>query len=423
MGLRAARSFALRSLAHMLPSSSSSSALSPARERQVLLVLMLMGFTNIVDFMIMMPLAPLLTREFGITTAQFGFLVSAYAFAASIASLIMASIADRFDRKHVLLLSYGGLIVGTLGCALAPTYATLVIARIVAGAFGGIQSAIALSIVGDLVPDERRGRAMALVMMSFSLAAVLGVPLSIYVASLGGWHVPFFALSALCSVLFIVAYRLIPVMRRHLIAGAKPISLIQGYAELLRVPNHWWAFLTSALIILSGMMVIPFIAPTRVTNEGLSESQLAYFYLIGGAVTIVTRPYFGRLTDRYYRPHVFYWTALLSIIPILLVTHRLGVSLLWQNMVAALFFIFVSGRFIPFTAMNAAASAPQLRGRMMSFSSAVQNFSTGIAASIGGAMLTTSPSGAILGYEAVGYLSCLLTLMAVAAAYRIRAVS
>jgi predicted MFS family arabinose efflux permease len=407
----------------MLPSIAPAVPLSSARERQILVVLMLMGFTNIVDFMIMMPLAPQLTREFGITTAQFGMLVSAYAFAAAIASLIMASIADRFDRKHVLLLSYGGLIVGTLGCALAPTYAVLLIARIVAGAFGGIQSAIALSIVGDLIPDERRGRAMSLVMLSFSFAAVVGVPLSIYVAAQGGWHVPFFALSALCSILFIVAYRLIPSMRRHLIAGAKPVGLIRGYVELLSVPNHWWAFLTSTLVIMSGMMVIPFIAPTRISNEAMSESQLAYFYLIGGAVTIVTRPWVGRLSDQYYRPAVFYWMVIFSIIPIVLVTHRLGASLAWQLGVAALFFIFVSGRFIPLTAMNAAASTPQLRGRMMSFSSAVQNFSTGIAAVIGGAMLSTSPTGVIVGYEAVGYLSCLLAMAAIASAYKIRAVS
>lgn len=407
----------------MSPSIAPAAPLSPARERQILVVLMLMGFTNIVDFMIMMPLAPQLTREFGITTAQFGMLVSAYAFAAAIASLVMASIADRYDRKRVLLLSYGGLIVGTLACALAPSYSVLLIARVVAGAFGGIQTAIALSIVGDLIPDERRGRAMSLVMLSFSFAAVVGVPLSIYVAAHGGWHLPFFALSALCALLFLVAYRLIPSMRRHLVEGAKPVGLIQGYTQLLSVPNHWWAFLTSALVILSGMMVIPFIAPTRVSNEAMSEAQLAYFYLIGGAVTIVTRPWIGRLTDQYHRPAVFYWLVIFSIAPIVLVTHRLGLGLGWQLGIAALFFIFVSGRFIPLTAMNAAASTPQLRGRMMSFSSAVQNFSTGIAAVIGGAMLSRSPTGVIVGYEAVGYLSCLLAMAAIASAYKIRAVS
>jgi predicted MFS family arabinose efflux permease len=401
-------------------------AISPARERQILYVLMLMSFTNVVDFMIMMPLAPQLTREFSITTAQFGLLVSAYAFAAATASLLMASIADRFDRKHVLLFVYAGLIIGTLGCALAPSYPILLLARVVAGAFGGVQGAMAMAIVGDLVPDERRGRAMALVMLSFSFAAVIGVPLSIYVAAHGGWHVPFFALAAICTLLYFVAHRLIPSMRGHMqpgTPGIKRANMIEGYLELLRVPNHWWAFATTALIIMSGMMVIPYIAPTRVANEGITEAQLAYFYLIGGAVTIVSRPMVGNMTDKYSRPAVFYWLVLLSIIPIVLITHRLGLGLAWQNVIAALFFIFVSGRFIPLTAMNAAASAPQLRGRMMSFNAAVQNLFTGLAAFVGGAMLTTTPDGQVVGYEAVGYLSCLFAMLSIACAYKVRNVS
>ena len=92
--------------------------LDPRRERQILIVLTLMSFTNILDFMIMMPLASHLIRDFGISTAEFGLLVSAYAFAAATSSLLMASIADRFDRKRALLVVYVGLIVGTLGCAL-----------------------------------------------------------------------------------------------------------------------------------------------------------------------------------------------------------------------------------------------------------------------------------------------------------------
>jgi predicted MFS family arabinose efflux permease len=397
--------------------------LSPARERQILIVLMLMGFTNIVDFMIMMPLAPQLTHEFGITTAQFGLLVSAYAFAAATASLLMASIADRFDRKRVLQFVYVGLIVGTLGCALAPSYEVLLLARVVAGAFGGVQGAIALAIVGDLVPDERRGRAMALVMLSFSFAAVVGVPLSIYVAAHGGWHIPFFALAGLCGVLYFVAQRLIPSMTGHMKPNAPRVSLFDGYMQLLSVPNHWWAFAMSALIIMSGMMVIPYIAPTRVANEGLSEAQLAYFYLVGGAVTIVTRPLFGSMSDKYPRAAVYYWLVVLSIIPIVLVTHRMGLGLMWQIVVSALFFIFVSGRFIPLTAMNAAASAPQLRGRMMSFNAAVQNLFTGLAALVGGAMLTTMPDGSVQGYETVGYLSCLLAMLSIVCAYKVRGVS
>ncbi len=396
--------------------------LTPQRERQVLIVLTLMSFTNIMDFMIMMPLASHLIRDFGISTAQFGLLVSAYAFAAAVSSLLMASIADRFDRKSALLFVYAGLIVGTLGCALAPTYAALLVARTIAGLFGGVQGSIAFSIVGDLVPDERRGRAMGLVMLSFSLSAVVGVPLSIYIASHGGWHIPFYALSVACGVLFFVAMRMVPSMRGHMRTGG-PISLWQGYAELFRVPNHWWAFATSALLTLSGMLVIPYIAPTRVANEGMSELQLAYFYLIGGAVTLFTRPLFGSMSDRYPRAVVYYWLVLLSIVPMILVTHTLGVSLPLQLAVSALFFIFVSGRFVPSTALITSATTPQLRGRLMSFNSAVQNLFTGIAAAIGGLMLTRSGDGMMLGYEAVGYLSCLFAMASLWTAFKVRAVS
>lgn len=396
--------------------------LTPKRERQVLIVLTLMSFTNVLDFMIMMPLASHLIRDFGISTAQFGLLVSAYAFAAAVSSLLMASIADRFDRKHALLFVYAGLIVGTLGCALAPSYAALLVARTVAGLFGGVQGSIAFSIVGDLIPDERRGRAMGLVMLSFSLSAVLGVPLSIYVAGHGGWHIPFFALAVACSLLMVVALRLVPSMRGHIRLGG-PISLWQGYAELFRVPNHWWAIATSALLTLSGMMVIPYIAPSRVTNEGMTELQLAYFYLIGGAVTLFTRPLFGSLSDRYPRAVVYYWLVLLSIVPMVLITHTLGVSLPFQLVVSALFFIFVSGRFVPSTALITAATTPYLRGRLMSFNSAIQNLFTGIAAAVGGIMLTRAGSGQMIGYEAVGYLSCLFAMASLWTAFKVRQVS
>jgi predicted MFS family arabinose efflux permease len=396
--------------------------LDPRRERQMLIVLMLMGFTNVLDFMIMMPLSPHLMREFGISTAQFGLLVSAYAFAAAISSLLMASIADRFDRKRSLLFVYAGLIVGTLGCALAPNFATLLIARIVAGMFGGVQGSIAFSIVGDLVPDARRGRAMSTLMLSFSLSAVVGVPLSIYIAAHGGWHVPFLALAVVCTALLLVALKLVPSVRGHIKAGV-PTGLWQSYAELLRVPNHWWAVATSALLMLSGMMVIPYIAPSRIANEGMTEVQLAYFYLVGGSVTLFTRPLFGSMSDRYPRAKVYYWLVLLSIAPIVLITHFLGVNLFWQMMVSVLFFIFVSGRFVPSAALVTASTTPQLRGRLMSFNSAVQNLFTGLAALIGGAMLSKSSSGFILGYEAVGYLSCLVAMASVWTAFRIRAVS
>ncbi len=394
----------------------------PKRERQILIVLTMMGFTNVLDFMIMMPLAPHLIKAFAISPSQFGSLVSAYALAAGCASLLMASLADRFDRKHALLLVYAGLIVATYACAIAPNFVALLLARTVAGAFGGVQGSVALAIIGDLVPDMRRGRAMGLFMLSFSLASVIGVPLSIYVAGLNGWHAPFFALSALSAVLFAVALRLIPSMRAHISAG-ESTGFVQGYVELFREPNHWWAFATSALLTLSGMLMIPYVAVSRVANEGMTEAQLSYFYLVGGAVTLVTRPVFGNMSDRYSRSKLYYWLVLASIAPIILITQTLQVSMSLQLLASALFFIFVSGRFVPATALITSAALPQLRGRLMSFNSAVQNFGTGLAAMMGGLMLTQSVDGKMLGYEAVGFLAGIFGIASVFTAFKVRAIS
>ncbi len=392
------------------------------RERRFLLLLATMNFTNIVDFMVMMPLSAYLMRDFGITTAQFGMLVSAYALSAAVSSLAMTSIADRFDRKTALLACYAGLIVGTIGCAIAPSYVLLLLARVVAGFFGGVLGSIIMAMVGDAIPDQRRGSAMSIVMLAFSFSAVIGVPLSLYVAGHSSWRVPFAALSVVCIVLFFVAQRWLPAMRDHISNGA-PVGLIRSYIEVLTDRNHLWAMTMTALITLSGMLVIPYIAPTRIANAGLTESQLALFYIVGGFMTIFTRPLFGGMTDKYHRPAVFYWLVMLSAVPLLLVTHNVGSGLAIQIAISVVFFIFVSGRFIPTTAMVTASTTPQMRGRLMSLNSAVQNLFLGVAAFVGGAMLTTRADGTIAGYEAVGYLAVLCGLASIWAGYKVKRIS
>ena len=146
------------------------------KEKILLLLLASINFTHIVDFMIMMPLGPQLMRIMHINPQQFSLLVAAYTFSAGIMSLIAAFFVDRFNRKHVVLTSYTGFIIGTFACAWAPDYHFLLIARIVAGMFGGVTAAQILAIIGDTFPYEKRGSAMGFIMGSFSIASVIGVP-------------------------------------------------------------------------------------------------------------------------------------------------------------------------------------------------------------------------------------------------------
>lgn len=393
------------------------------REMLLLLALMLVMFTTIVDFMIMMPLASYLMADLRISASQFGLLVSSYSLAAGVSALLASSQADRFDRRHALLFCYAGLTIATLLCALAGSFASLLAARVVAGVFGGVLGSISLAIVGDVIPLERRGRAMSWVMLGFSLSAVAGVPLGLWLAAHHGWRLPFHVLAAACAVLWLVMTRAVPPVRAHLAMAHAQAGWLQNYRELLTERNHWWAVGLTALLMVSGFSVIPFIAPTMVANVGLAPEQLMYIYLAGGAATIFSRPLIGRLTDRYTPRRVVGWLIVCSFVPIVLVTQTLQVGLAGQLAISVLFFVFVSGRFIPATTQITAATLPAMRGRLMAFNSAVQNFASGIASLLAGLVLTQDANGVWHHYGWIGLASCLAGLLAIRVAGKIRTVS
>src|SRR6266478_9103189 len=185
-------------------------------ERLSLFVLAAIQFTSVLDFLIILPLGPQYMRVFHIGTAQFGWIVSAYAISAGISGIAAGFFLDRFDRKRALLGLYLGFTVGTLFCALAPTYHLLVAARAVAGAFGGVVGALILAIVGDVIPEQRRGAAMGLVMSSFSVASIVGVPIGLLLASHINWHVPFCVLAGLSLVILGATAQVMPSLRGHL---------------------------------------------------------------------------------------------------------------------------------------------------------------------------------------------------------------
>ena len=104
---------------------------------------------------------------------------------------------DRFGRKAALLTLYSGFLVGTFLCGWVGTYRTLLAARVLTGAFGGILGGMALAIVGDVFPDHKRGRATGILMSAFALASVVGVPVGIYLGNRFDWHAPFLVLAVL----------------------------------------------------------------------------------------------------------------------------------------------------------------------------------------------------------------------------------
>ncbi len=393
-----------------------------SKERIILYLLAAAQFTHIVDFMIVMPLGPQLMRLFEINPQQFGMIVSSYTISAGIVGFFGAFLIDKFDRKKALLVVYIGLTLGTLACATANDYYFLIITRCLTGAFGGIQSALVLSIIGDVFPESRRGSATGIVMASFSLAAVLGVPLGLFLATQFTWHTPFYMLGGLGIIISILILLLIPNMKQHIEIGSPKPNPLSILTNIWQDKNQLRAPITMFFLIIGQFSVIPFISPYYVSNVGITEIQLTLVYLLGGGATMFTAPIIGRLSDKYGKPTAFTIIGLLSTAPLLLTTHLGSVHIIIALIVSTSFFILISGRMIPFMAMITSVVKPNQRGGFMSINFSVQQLSAGLASLVSGVIITEANTGELLNYNYVGYLAIATSLIAIFLGRKIKSI-
>ncbi|WP_300553064.1 MFS transporter [Limnohabitans sp. Rim8] len=389
--------------------------LTPRRERWLLLTLAGIQFTHILDFMIMMPLGPQFTALFGISNAQFGLLVSAYTLSAGLSGLMAATYIDRFSRKQLLLTMYTLFGLATLACGLAPDYFWLMVARIAAGLFGGVLSALAQTIVGDVIPFERRGRAMSVVMTSFSVSTVAGVPLGLFLAAHFNWHAPFFGIAFLVGLLALGAWQTLPRLDAHL-HHPERVNVWRGIGQVLAEPNHLKAFGVTGLMMFAGFTVIPYITIYLQSNAGMKNDEVPWIYLCGGLTTLLTARYFGRLTDRVGKVKVFQRLAVAVAFPLMATTLSEGLPLWGLLLISTWLFTMMSGRMIPGMAMISSSVEPRLRGTFMTLNSAVQSAAMGSAALVGGLIIGRDAQGHLTLYWVAGLLgvvaSCLSAWLA-----------
>jgi predicted MFS family arabinose efflux permease len=374
----------------------------PLSEWFLLLMLAALQFTVAVDFVIMMPLGPQLMRIFDINTPAFNLAVAAYAGAAGLSGICAALFLDRFDRKMALLTIYGGFTIGTLFCGLAPTYGTLVLARALAGTFGGIVGGISLAIVGDLVPEARRASAMGTVMSAFSVAQVAGIPLGLYLADTLSWHVPFVGLAGLSALVWVCALIQLPRVRAHL-ALSRSETAFHRFAAILFNGDHLRALALMAVITIGGFMIIPDLANYLVNNVGLSATELRWVYLVGGFATLFTMNGIGRLADRFGRMRLFGIMMVCSMVAALLITHLPVVPAAVAVAVSTLFMICMTGRFVPAITMITSSVTPAHRGGFMSINSSVAQFSSALAAAGAGLIIRDGANHQLVGFGLVGW--------------------
>jgi len=392
------------------------------QEKAILWTLAAINFTHIVDFMILMPLGPQLMRIFEISPREFGLLVSSYTFSAGISSFLGAFFLDKYDRRTITLWVFTGFLLATLACAFSPNYPILLTSRIIAGLFGGLTSALILAIIGDVIPDSRRGRAMGLVMAAFSVASVFGVPFGLFIASISNWHAPFFFLAAISLVILWMIYNYLPSITAHKENGHTKPSPVQVIKRVTSNPNQMKAITLTIMMMLGQFMIIPFISPYMVTNVGFSDMELTYIYMAGGLFTIFTSPWVGKMTDLHGKVKIFVIFMSLNLIPIGVITHLGQAPIPYVLLITTLFFVTSNGRMVPAMALITGTAKSENRGSFLSFNSAVQQLSAGLASFVAGLILAEGMNGELINYNFVGYIAIFLSVLCIPLAGRIKIV-
>jgi predicted MFS family arabinose efflux permease len=391
-------------------------------ERKILFLLGAVQFINVVDFMMVLPLGPDFASALGISTAQLGLVAGSYTLAAGAAGLIGSLFLDRFDRRKALFFVMMGLVVGTAAGGLARGLGSMLAARVLAGMFGGPASALALAIIADVVPPERRGKAMGAVAGAFAVASVVGVPAGLELAHWGGWRAPFFTVAALGLLVAAGAIALMPPMRKHLDAGGRPLPTRPLRAFLVD-PIVLMALATTAVLMMSTFSLISNLSAFLQFNLGFPRAHLEYLYMAGGVVSFFAMRVAGGQIDRRGAVTVASFGTVLALLGTvaLFMVGRPPVP------IVVLFAGLMVSNAVRVVSLNTLASrvpAPQERARFMSAQSAVQHIATSIGAIASTWVLVERPDRSLGGIPRLGAASLVLAgvmpLLLAAVARRLR---
>jgi predicted MFS family arabinose efflux permease len=376
-------------------------------ERLLVFLIGAVQFVNILDFVMVMPLGPDFARALNIPLSQLGLVGGSYTLAAAAAGLLGSLFLDRFDRRSALAVAMGGLALGTFAGGLARGLPSLLGARVLAGLFGGPATSLALSIVADAVPAERRGKALGAVMGALSVAAVVGVPSSLKLAEWAGWRAPFFAVAVLGAIITVGTIALLPRMRDHLRTAAAEGQVLPARPPLFR-RTVVLSYLMTAVTMGAGFLVIPNLSAYMQVNLGLPRAALPTLYGIGGVLSFISLRAVGLLVDRFGSFRVGTVGSVLMAVAVWLffvdVPAHPPVLLLFLFLFFAL-----SVRNVAYSTLTSKVPGPAERARFMSFQSAVQHLASAAGAITSSLILAEGPGHRLIHVPRLAALSLALT--------------
>jgi len=385
-------------------------------EAFIILLIGLVQFIDILDFMMVMPLGPDFSKDLNFNITKMGYLSGIYALAAAISGLVFSSVLDKFDRKPLLCFSLVGLAFSTAAGGFACSEATLLASRFFAGAFGGPATAAAFAIVADVVEPSRRGAAMGKVWGSFSIASVVGVPFGLELARVTSWRMPFYTVSMMAIITAILIYYKLPSIRGHIDDNKNKVKVT--YFSLLSHKNYLVSYLSVALATMAAFMIIPYISPQLQVNLHLPREQISTQYFVGGVLSFLAMRITGRMIDKYN-------ATVTTAIGTLIIGATLFGGFIFPQMtsyipivvVFAPFMVGMSIRNVSSSANSSKVPSSFDRAGFMSLSSCFSHLFSALGALFSSYILYKTKDGLIANMEYIGSISMILFVLTIPLVY------
>ncbi len=353
----------------------------------VLIALWLMVFSSSSQVIIIAPILPRIGEALAVSESLLGLLGTSYALLLSLFAIITGPISDKFGRRRILLMGCG-FMAGALALhGLANTFWVLLTVRGLAGAGGGILSGAAVAYVGDYFPYERRGWANGWIMSGIAFGQILGIPLGTILA-VADFRVPFLVFAGTMGVAWLLVWFFVP--QPDVQRDPHPLSIkraLLNYGRLMKVRAPAMAVLSFLLMFVSfGFFV--FYLPTWLEQDvGLSGTEVASLFFVGGLANVVVGPLAGRVSDRIGRKPLVV-TACLGLGVVMFSTTYIVFNLWMAYLMFTVAMILVAMRTSPLQALMTALVPDEQRGILMSLAIAVGQVGFGLGSAMAGLTFT-----------------------------------
>lgn len=237
-------------------------------------------------------LLPAISADLHISIETAGWLLSGFALTIALTGPFAVLATSAVNKKTLMCLSILMFLISNVISAFAPDFSVLLIARIIPAVLHPVFWSVATVAAAREVTPEQAPRAVAVIMGGLSLATVLGVPITSYVADLAGWRYSFFFAGAVNLLAFVCLAYFIPSM------PVKNRTSMQGQLKALN-KGQLWMNLFSTMLMIGGMFAsYSYLAEFLDKVTHMSGSQISAMFLVFGAAGIGGNWLAGRLLTR-----------------------------------------------------------------------------------------------------------------------------